>query len=67
MARQLAQTTGTTVRFADKAGIEAAADPRLREQLTALSGRRLSQYSIGSGGIRLSFWGEKITTPAGRS
>jgi hypothetical protein len=64
IARQLAETTGTTARFADNAGPEAAADPRLREQLTALSGRRLSQYSIGSGGIRLSFWGENITTPS---
>jgi uncharacterized protein DUF6188 len=64
MTRQLADTTGATMRFADTAGTGAAADPRLREQLTALSGRRLWQYSIG-GGIRLSFWGENITTPRG--
>jgi len=63
MTRQLAETTGTTVRFADTDGTEAAADPRLREQLTALSRRRLWQYSIGSG-IRLSFWSENITTPS---
>jgi Family of unknown function (DUF6188) len=63
MSRQLAETTGTTVRVADNAGTEAAADPRLREQLTALSGRRLSQYSIGGVGIQLSFWGENIATP----
>jgi Family of unknown function (DUF6188) len=63
LARQLAETTGATVRTADAAGPAAASDPRLREQLDALHGLRLSQYSIGSGGVRLSFWGEKIAAP----
>lgn len=63
VARQPAERTGATVRIADNAGPAAATDPRLREQLTAFSGRRLSQYSIGSGGVRLSFWGETITIP----
>lgn len=51
-------------RAADSTGPAAGTDPRLGEQLSALSGHKLSQYSIGIDGVRLSFWGEDIATPS---
>jgi hypothetical protein len=53
-----------TDRTADSTGPAAGADPRLGQQLGALSGQRLSQYSIAINGVRLSFWGEDIATPS---
>jgi hypothetical protein len=53
-----------TGRTADSTGPAAGTDPRLGEQLSALSGQRLSQYSIAINGVRLSFWGEDIATPS---
>jgi hypothetical protein len=53
-----------TDRPADSTGPAAVTDPRLGEQLSALSGQRLSQYSIAINGVRLSFWGEDIATPS---
>jgi hypothetical protein len=53
-----------TDRTADSTGPAAGTDPRLGDQLSALSEQRLSQYSIGIDGVRLAFWGEDIATPS---
>jgi Family of unknown function (DUF6188) len=53
-----------TGRAADSTGPAAGTDPRLGEQLRALGGQRLSQYSIAINGLRLSFWGEVIAAPS---
>jgi Family of unknown function (DUF6188) len=53
-----------THRTADSAGLAAGTDPRLDEQLSALSGQRLSQYGIAINGVGLSFRGEDIATPS---
>ena len=49
----------TSVRFCNASGPEVFEDPRLAEQLQILTGRRLSQFSMGLGPIRLAFWGEE--------
>lgn len=59
-ARSADATPDAPVRTADTAGPADTADPRLREQLDALNGQKLSQYSIGDGGLRLAFWGNDI-------
>jgi hypothetical protein len=53
-----------TDRTADRTGTAAGTDPRLGAQLSALSGQRLSQYSIAINGVRLSFWGQDIAAPS---
>jgi hypothetical protein len=53
-----------TSKTADSTGPDAASDPRLAQQLRALSGNRLSQFSIGIDGVRLSFWGQDTATPS---
>ena len=53
-----------TSQTADSTGPAAASDPRLAEQLRALSGNRLSQFSIGTDAVRLSFWGQDAATPS---
>ena len=53
-----------TDRTADSTGPAPLTDPRLGEQLSALSGHRLSQYATGIDGVRPSFWGEDIATPS---
>jgi hypothetical protein len=53
-----------TDRTADSTGPAGGTDPRLGEQLSSLSGQRLSQYSIAIHGVRLYFWGEDIATPS---
>ena len=63
LARQIAAAVpGATVRRSDSHGPGAVTDPRLREQLAIISGRRLSQFSIAINGIRLAFWGEAAGT-----
>lgn len=52
-------TPGATLRYSDAAGPTAAGDPRLREQLEIITGRRLSQFSMAGSGIRIAFWGEE--------
>jgi hypothetical protein len=52
-----------TVRVADIAGPAALTDPRLEQQLHALTGQQLSEYSISRFSLRLSFWGEDAATP----
>lgn len=47
-----------TVRDSDVSGPAAYQDPRLRQQLQIITGRRLSQFSMAVSGIRLAFWGE---------
>jgi hypothetical protein len=37
-------------------------DPRLREQLEIIKTRRLSQFCMSAGNVRLAFWGEHIGT-----
>lgn len=49
-------------RNSDAAGPSASNDPRLNEQLAMITGRRLSQFSMATGGIRLAFWGEDATS-----
>jgi hypothetical protein len=39
-------------------------DPRLQEQLHALTGQQLSEYSISRFNLYLSFWGEDATRPS---
>jgi len=55
-----------TVRTADVEGAAALTDPRLQQQLDALRGQRLSQYSISrfDPALTLSFWGEPATMPS---
>ena len=60
--RIAAAAPGATVRHSDSHGPDAVTDPRLREQLAIISGRRLSQFSIAINGIRLAFWGEEAGT-----
>jgi Family of unknown function (DUF6188) len=50
--------SNTTVQPSDAAGAAALEDPRLHEQLEIIKGRRLSQFSMASSGIRLALWGE---------
>lgn len=49
---------GLSFRPSDVAGPSARNDPRLREQLAIVTGRRLSQFSMALRGIRLALWGE---------
>jgi hypothetical protein len=49
---------GATIRYSDAAGPPVAEDPRLREQIEIICGRRLSLFSMAGSGIRLAFWGE---------
>lgn len=63
LARQIgAAAPGVTVRHSDSHGPGVLADPRLREQLQVITGRRLSQFSIGVNGTGLAFWGEAAGT-----
>jgi hypothetical protein len=63
LARQLADSVpGATIRAANLAGREVSKDPQFQEQLQALAGQQLSQFSIGLSGIRLSFWGKHISS-----
>ena len=63
LARQIAAAApGATVRHSDSHGPDAVTDPRLRDQLAIISGRRLSQFSIAINGLRLAFWGEEAGT-----
>jgi Family of unknown function (DUF6188) len=63
LARQIAAAVpGATGRHSDSHGPGASTDPRLREQLAIISGRRLWQFSIASNGTRLAFRGETAGT-----
>jgi hypothetical protein len=63
LARQVAAAEpGVTVRHSDSHGPDVFTDPRLREQLQVITGRRLSQFGIGINGIGLAFWGEAAGT-----
>jgi Family of unknown function (DUF6188) len=53
-----------TARIADITGPVALTDPRLQEQLHAVTGQQLSEYSISRFSLHLSFRGEDATTPS---
>jgi hypothetical protein len=53
-----------TVRIADITGPAALTDPRLQEQLDALTGRQLSHFTISRFNVYLSLCGEDATLPS---
>jgi hypothetical protein len=60
LAMQAAATSpGATLRHSDAAGPTVYEDTRLYEQIEIIRDRRLSQFSMALGGIRLAFWGEE--------
>ena len=60
IAKRVADATpGAVIRHSDVSGADVLDDPRVREQLEIIRGRRLSQFSMSRFGLRLAFRGEE--------